>query len=543
MAQKEGEKPETEKKTEKKKKVSVFKKILIIAAAVALLVGIRALFGNFYNYILVHMPKSATVSDIAKIKEAVTEIDVAKQEGDNLGKTPTNASLQQAENDATFGQQIVATNFSSGTFPFAIAVHNWGAQVQSNSSKNNWDKVADAPDASTIKLSAKDASDTYDEVLDNIDRYQIFGDYAISQNNKDAMKWIGARLHSEEIYLDALSNANIAEGPHDTALAATTFGATCYYGRGHIMVFSNRKNKADCIKKLNEGIKPLRTAAQNYYKTGNADAAKDWQVAWGKLKDEGYPISTTGATVGNNDIKPPAMVAFQDACKAKNGTTPSGGVKDRMPTTESGQTCTFKGPKGGTCWDFLTDSGLPFSGGDGDCPQVNLLAKAIQQITPIPEITAAPSYHTNPPSNSTPIPDYTSAPAPVPEKTTNAYPFDGSYSTTPSVSCSTADSSTSLNSDIRNFMSSFTVQQGKIYYSGWYTNVANPPSNPTIASDGSVSTSYTDADAGATEHTEYSARFTDSGTVSGNLNGYWMFGSGPQTTCSGSFSGSRNQID
>jgi len=513
-----GVKDETSSVPKKRRRLIIY----IITVLVFIILGSAA----FYKFVTdaLNSPRSDIPAYVSVIKDQATEIDDAKQVGDAIvAKQPTAYNFDNVSNTAIFGVKALGATFPQEVYPYANAVYKWGMQVQ-GASAGTWSNATDEPETFELKLIDKDASDTYDDTLANIETYLTYGDYDIAKNDRGKMRWVAARLHAEEIYLNALSNATVSErSSSNVAEAATGLGTTCYYGRGRVLVYSNRTQKSKCIKSLADKIKPLRKAAQNYTLYGQPQAAQDWKTAVADLGTIGYPISKTGATVELNGtpVPPPAILDFQNNCKAIGGTSPSGATMAGLPTTEGGLTCVHKGPKGGTCWLYQTDSGKSYAGGDADCDHKGLLP------TIIPQNNTNNNQNQN--NNQPP---------------SNPYPFDGTYKTTPQISCSTKDNSTSLNSDIRNFMNSFTVKQGKIYYSSWYTdNVKNPPPNPTIDASGNVSTVYTDADSGATEHTEYTAHFSSSGnavTVTGNLSGYWYFGKGPKTTCSGTFSGNKN---
>jgi len=271
------------------------------------------------------------------------------------------------------------------------------------------------------------------------------------------MRWISARIQSEQILLGALSNVTITGSQpksKNIAYAATTYGSTCYYGRGNVLVFS-RINKGDCLKQLRNGLDPVRKAAQAYA-SGEAKNADGWNAGWNEIKGIGYPISTVGATVGDDNFAtPPAMVTFQDACKAKGGNSPAGATMDRLPISESGLICTYKGSKGGSCWDFQTGSGKQYSGGDADCSHINLLPVNTMVANPQPNQNSSDynasvetpklNQHKNSQSQS----------KTQSQSQTNQQNFDGSYSGTGSVAQGLTD--------IR-----ITISGGKISGQGLY---------------------------------------------------------------------------
>lgn len=345
------------------------------------------------------LPRTQTPAYISVIKDASAEISYARNIKNN----------SDAADDALFGERSISANFPDGVFPYADSIFNWGKKVNDAASNRKLASAPDEPDSFQLSLSNKDAIDVYNDITADIDHLKTFGDYAYAKENRDELYWIAARLHADEILLNALTNVKITDsktGPEDIAYAATIYGSTCYYGRGHVMVFSGI-NKGDCLQKLSTGVDIVRRAAQAYA-SGKADDATDWNAGWSAIAGGGYPIDTTGVTVGDDNFAtPPAMVAFQNACKAIGGQTPAGATMDRLPTSESGQICTYKGPKGGFCWIFQTDSDKNYAGGDGDCPQENLLPVNTKVPNPQPG-TETPSGSIETPSqnnrnNSTPV--------------------------------------------------------------------------------------------------------------------------------------------
>jgi len=381
MSEKELKKSDHKPDHEPKKKIHCCLISVVGCVAIIIIIAVLILFFWLFNkkiwpLFLQAQRRTDIPTYINVTKDASAEIDVAK------AKT---GSYADSANEAVFAQGDVAATFPPSVYPFAKAISDWGKKTQDAANAKDMSKAPDEPDSFKMTLGVKDVSDAYDDVLNDIDGFKAFGDYAIAKKDQKTMLWIAARLHADEILLNALDNSDVSQGPSDVAYAATKYGDTCYWGRGHVMVFSNRKKKADCLKKLTGVIKPLREAAQNFWTSGKAEDAKNWTVAWDGVKNAGYPISTTGASFGDSNFPaPPAWTKFQDACKAKGGDFPAGLAMDHLPTSESGWICKFKGPKGGTCWDFQTNSGKQFAGGDGDCNHINLLPVSTYVTNPVP---------------------------------------------------------------------------------------------------------------------------------------------------------------
>lgn len=445
---------------------------------------------------LLHTPSDTNV-EIGVIKSSYAEMDVAVQ------KSQAGASAGEVQSDALFGQQAISANFPNTILPYASAVFNWGGQIQTSAVNNTLSSVAQSPQSYQLSLSNQDATDSYTQSLAAIERLRQFGDYALAKNSQDTMRWVAARLSAEQNYLDALANVTtISQAPGNIAYA-TTYGAQCYVGRAGAVFYSNRTNRNACAKQLGDQIKPAIGAAKNFARTGKAADAKDWNVTWGALKAQGYPITTTGATVGNDQPQPPpAMQAFRNACDQNGGTTPAGGAKDGLPTTESGQTCRYKGPQGGTCWTFQTDSGADYAGGDPDCPRQNVLPPTAARNNAVQQQTPA-----QPPPNP--------------------YPWDGSYTTTASLSCNPPDNGHSASTLASAFGDHFVVEKGQVFY------LSHTLAGPTIDAKtgdgkGAVST------AGVTY--DFSFHFAAAGD-SVNVNGARNISG--RVSCSGSFSGQK----
>jgi len=403
--------------------------IIIPVIVLIILVLVTATYLTIYAFkkFYTNLPKSETVSYVSVLKDASAEISYARATGNHYN----------AANNAYFGMRSISASFPENLGPYANSVFDWGKKVADAAFKNDTLSSPEAPDAFKLSLSNKDALDIYNDTLSDINNLKTFGDYSLAKKNRGEMAWIAARIQSEQILLNSLTNVTITDSKPESkniAYAATIYGPTCYYGRGHVLVFSRSINKSDCIKKLSSGLDPVRKAAQEYA-TSETDDANSWNDGWNEIKGIGVPISTVGATVGDDNFAtPPAMKAFQDACKAIGGDTPAGATMDRLPISESGQICTYEGPKGGFCWHFLTDSGKPFSGGDGDCAHENLLPVNTQVANPQPgqngEFDASVVTPTQQNNNQNQT---------QPEKKTETQPkttqqsFDGTYSGSGSV--------------------------------------------------------------------------------------------------------------
>ncbi len=494
--------------------------IIITAIVISAIITFLVILAGI-GFLLQPSPRTDAPKYISVIRDSTAEADAAKQVGDAIAaKQPTAYNLGDVSNAAVFAQTTISATFPQPILGYTDAVFNWGKAIQSAAVSGNWASVPDQPGSSKLSLSTGDAIATYNDAINDVKSDQAYGNYYIAKGDRGKMRWVAARLDADEVYLDTLSQATVSVAAANSSTAyATSYGSQCYYGRGHILVRSKQPKPNNCVKKLADTIRPLRTAAQNYTLYGQPQAVQDWTVAVKGMQAGGYPISQTGASVGSGGTvtPPPAILAFQEACTAKGGTTPAGLTKNRLPTTESGLTCAFKGLKGGTCWDFQTDTGQTYAGGDADCPEKNLLpAVAIRKDNQ----------------------------ASASQQTANPYPWDGTYKTSPNITCSTGFSSTSLNGDIMGFMTGFTVQHSHITHSQWYTNYAYPPAGADIDQSGNAAETYNDTQgSSAVEYTQYTAHFANSGgavTVNGNLNGHWYFKpNGVVTNCQGTFSGQR----
>ena len=507
------------------KRPRIWLKVIIIIFAVfvvqtLLIVLVVFSFKKFTALINQAMPRSQTLSYISVLKDASAEISHARAEKNDLN----------AANESIFGMKSIAADFPDNIYPYTMSIFNWGNKVNEAASKKDTLSSPEAPDKFKLSLSNKDAVESYGDIMTDIDHFKNYGDYAFAKKDQDGMSWIAARIQADQIFLNGLDDVTIADSkadPEGIAYAATKYGATCYYGRGHTMTYSGIK-KADCLKKLNSGLEPVRKAAHEYA-TGEAKNADDWNKSWDEIKGLGIPISTVGATVGDDNFAtPPAMKVFQDACKAIGGNTPAGATMDGLPTSESGQTCTYKGPKGGFCWRLQTNSGGNYAGGDGDCPHENVLPVKTKTENPLPSLSDNSS------DSSASSPSASADSSPPASQDTNQYIYSPEPQNSSSEWDGTYVGSSGLADGVANL--TFTISGTSVTGTGTYVgNDAGYQVSLPVRVVGSVSSSGS-----------ISATVSASGTVAGQAVGV----SGPLTgqinasgsiTCNYSVSGSDSQ--
>ena len=130
-------------------------------------------------------------------------------------------------------------------------------------------------------------------------------------------------------------------------------------------------------------ILPEMSDAAWDYVAEEPGAEEQWSMVWTQadlvIGGGGQIIEGAGITVGPPDIYtyPADVQTFFDECTAKGGIVGgTGGVKARLPTTESGYTCWYDDNK--KCWDFLTYSKERYMGGNRGCPEQGLVPEQPQ---------------------------------------------------------------------------------------------------------------------------------------------------------------------
>jgi len=417
-------------------------------------------------------------------------------------------------------------------------------------------------------LREKEAGELFKNSLVKIGEIRQFGDYAVANKDKEAMRYVVAKLMVQSHWLQGISRY---EKPSIFAWFAAP--AYAYAVEGKQICFTTWNGKSLCSLEVIEMNTEMYNAASGVYENKD-NAADNWykvsEEIHAQLEAGGIPIETLGGVVNVKDKivnkEPVLLTNFKDACLERGGMIGGANqIVDRLPTTERGTFCSYKNQVD-NCWNYMTNSGGFYAGGDVGCVQIGLTPMEVgfylggimpppaqnqpevQPVKPAP-VKATP-VKTKPqiaplspsapePTEVIPTPPTPSIPSVSPEagvSQDNSHPFDGSYYVSETYTCNLADGTS------RSFSTSYsiTVKDGVATTNlDWGKNSAAISGNSAQVS-GQPSDSY------------YRYNYTINMNFSQSPNGTWVSGTrnwsqtwigyseGLSGNCHGSFSGSGN---
>ncbi len=194
-----------------------------------------------------------------------------------------------------------------------------------------------------------------------------------------------------------------------------------YGGKTRQVCIGNNIGGVFCVAEALQRTHEIAASAIGFAENGGGKEI--WDSAWANLDMQyqqpstpsiagGKAIETgAGVTAGKTAVPPdltPTQKVFYADCVAKGGYI--GGAnqdKGRLPTTEGGAHCNYK-QGANNCWEFMTNSGGQYMGGDVGCTQSGLLP-----IVPEPIVTPAPTPKPTTAPVTAPTKKPTTSPAPV----------------------------------------------------------------------------------------------------------------------------------
>ena len=238
--------------------------------------------------------------------------------------------------------------------------------------KEIWSKITTDPPPFSLDMSDEEILRVLDEKISVIQDLKLSGDAAIAKNDRQGMLTVAAKLRVQNQYLKYHLFGTAGECPRS----------------------------GGCYPEITRALPAVIQAAGGYAYSA-PEAAQTWSTSWTAadlvIGGGGASVEGTGITLGPPDVFEAGEKAeiFFDNCTFKGGVVGgTGGIKDRLPTTESGYTCWHDENK--QCWDYLTYSGDYYVGGSGNCanvpPIAPQLAPAQPVVTPdpVPEPTPEP---------------------------------------------------------------------------------------------------------------------------------------------------------
>ncbi len=433
---------------------------------IIILLILLLLFFNFGRSLFSAKGYEKAAQALPLMQDYLTEAAAAKIMGDAIiAAKPTPGA---AWSKVTKAGQSSSENLSALALPDLLADYQATAVAWSNqvvaASKNTktWKDLTAQPGDFKLTLNNAKAKEFFKTSLQNIAALKEFGDAAIKRKDKEAMRYIAAKLLVQEHWLNGLLHSTkagwLAVGPVPAARAEEPFK----YGQPIRNVCLNITGVAGayCAQAAIQSVNEIAASAIGFAEGENIDE-EEWEQDWEEIEKIPLPEGTAGQEVSQPSVEgghllegegitegesvleielSPTVRIFYNQCQAKGGIVGgSGKVMARMPTTESGHKCEYKTDspnfgKGIPCWDLLTYSGGRYLGGNSGCPEHGLVPVVVA-----PVVAPAPATEKTAPAKTPVAP--TTAPAETPSASvptspvTTAGVWDGTYSASCTMNC------------------------------------------------------------------------------------------------------------
>jgi len=366
-----------------------------LAYLIISLVAISALAAGSYYFYYENSVKDI-FSSLELIQESLAETVIIKEAGDLLQAKNKNLTADytwaKVETIAVnLANQIASLNGNYRLTEYKKVATIWTVKIrEAAKDQKTWPDVPAQPGDFIIKLRNNEAGQLLIESLAKINELVQFGSDAVTRKDKQTMRYVAAKLLVQKHWLNGL--AHYEEAGYFAGLIAPAY----VYAATELIDCSTAtlKDRPWCILRANRQLTDIQNKIDGLlvvaiaYSRGNAGAEKNWNEATKQLMDMfkeqgllslGTPLAVA-EIMQNNNLLPPdtsttllKVQTYQDNCLANGGKL--GGVdksNGRLPTSENGNYCKFKDQEK-NCWNFLTNSGSYFAGGDDGCEQHNVL--------------------------------------------------------------------------------------------------------------------------------------------------------------------------
>jgi len=248
----------------------------------------------------------------------------------------------------------------------------WLLEIETGTTdKESWAKVISLPPEFTISLNDQDLEMAIKKSIKTVMDLKEFSELAISKNDKEAMRFIAARLLTQLNWLENLAYSE------DAGFFAEGIGISTVHAAESRVIRNCGFLACKKLPNLNKLVRGVWSSAHNYSvgEPSTISTTEAWTGLENGLPDAGIPLGGAGLQIGPDQktMISPRSEEFYANCRTRGGTIGgTGGVKTRLPTTESGETCWMDG---GKCWDFLTYSGGRYKGGENNCEEMGLVPR------------------------------------------------------------------------------------------------------------------------------------------------------------------------
>jgi hypothetical protein len=438
------------------------------------------------------------------LQDMAAEMAATKSIGDLIvdgKKVPAGWTMKKIEQVADKNVQLLlrldAGEKLSG---YKKAVTKWTTEIREAAKfGTNGKALGDGPGEFSISLSSWKFDELMEKGINTIEELKQSGDYAILNKDREAMRYIAARILVQDRWLEGIEYSTdsgfIASNLIPTAYAYVGKPRRCMDPRCLNGNSWRYKGKTP-LGSLSGSVGPASTQrttgdiydAANAYANGEDDGEK-----WDSLVDgQGNPLVKTGPLGVHEGEKievtwGPHVQEFMDDCSSIGGSILGTSVKTRLPSSEGGHTCNYS-VNGNSCWKYITYSNQFYAGGGGNCPEANLLPQVIYeepaptpaagQIKPTPKDDPAPIIN---PITPDPIADAN---------------FDGNYAVSLKTTCSVSGASGFNNSNTTKDTLTVSGNKLKDYEGKWYPlnsngDVSIPINIPTMGTaSGSAVSNY-----------------------------------------------------
>jgi len=385
----------------------------LIFSIILLLFGIWAFHDMEYN---------SAAKALPVIQDSLSEVAAAKLMGDSImtgGVVPSGIWMSKIKQIASDSSENLTRIYSPALLTdYKKSAISWISTISDAAANTSiWKDLPEQPTDFDLSLNDTKAKEYLETSVKKLSELKNYGDAAIKRQDRKTMYYIAAKILVQEHWLNGIiystnpgflgSNRTVLNVYAAPARTIRPSVRHCDPGPCH-----NTTPRKICISYSTYsscGSEILASADEIYkaaiaYSKGSYKAEDTWSSSWNDAPplvpniSAGQPIDTTGGvTQGEANQGQAVPQFFVDDCRAKGGIVGgTGGVKTRLPTTESGYNCDYK--NGSTsCWDLLTYSGGRYMGGDNGCPEQNLLPPP----RPTPEPTRPPQEpRNNPPVNN-----------------------------------------------------------------------------------------------------------------------------------------------
>ncbi len=297
-------------------KPAVIKRVIVTIIG---LVIIAAAIGGFYFWYLQASFDNLVVS-ANLIGDGLSEAVVAKDAGDMIVAKKKNLPAEYTWKNLYDRTATVAGLLGGLVAPGRLEDYKkictiWTVKVREAAKDGKtWSEVPAGPGDFVISLRDKEAQELVKNSLMKLAEIRQFGDLAVANKDREALRRISAKLLVQKHWLDGITHYQPAG-----ILASLVTPAYAYEVEGKKVCFTTWNGKPLCSLEVQEINTEMYNAANDVI-----DEKKDAETAWykvsqevfAKLEAEGMPIETLGGVANTEDktVKSRACLTdqFQD---------------------------------------------------------------------------------------------------------------------------------------------------------------------------------------------------------------------------------------